>query len=831
MRKIRKFLLWLTLVLTFIFGAVSLFLYFNQDKLIQKLITEANKRLAVPIEVKNISINWYQDFPNIAVICEKVRIQEAVSGSKESLAELQQLSFSFDISSLIKGNYTLDKVKLKDGAVTIRNTIDGQRNYLILKKSEDSNSAKRTINFKLDEIDIKGVDINYLDEKLDQNYYLYGNELKAKLVKKNENYLITVEGEIKTKALNIQTLTYFQNKELKLNLQMNYNEDTEQLDFNPSKLSFNKNEFSINGGFNIASSFMNLSIDGINTDLETISSLLPNEYHKLIESYDATGEAIFKSSIVGELSSLNSPLVNIQFAVKNGKMKEPTYNTKVDSLNLTGSYSNGRGHSLRTSTLQIETAYGLIKGKTIQTTFTLTNFDKLHLKLSADGSIATHDLFSFFPNREDFSGLGGLIDFNINLNGDINNFKKASTAHKIDNSGEILLSGVEGIYKQYPLPFKDISGRLLFNKNDIAINGLSGKIGVSDLEVNGFFLNIIPYLLNDSESLLIEAATNSKYIDINELLSGLSNESYSEEKQQASYKFSISPFLQLDLKSKIDKLIFQRFEGRSISGNIQVKNQVLLAKDLKANTMGGKIKLSGSIDTEPLDIIDIRTTADFEKLNIDSIFYTFKDFSQDFLTQKHLKGKINAEVLAHIVLDKSLNFKSDEFEASILASIQEGKLINFEPMQSLSDYVNEKDLANLSFGEMKNSIQIKNKTIYLPEMLIKSNISEIEIQGTHTFDQAIDYSLLVPLKNYKRQDKDAAFGAIEETDEYTKLFLKITGTTDDFEVSWDAKKTLKSVGTKLKEEAKNIKNIITGKETDKQKKKEIEVKEDDYFDW
>jgi hypothetical protein len=187
--------------------------------------------------------------------------------------------------------------------------------------------------------------------------------------------------------------------------------------------------------------------------------------------------------------------------------------------------------------------------------------------------------------------------------------------------------------------------------------------------------------------------------------------------------------------------------------------------------------------------------------------------------------------LAHTVLDKSLNFIPEAFEASILASVKEGKLINFGPMQSLSDYVNEKDLANLSFGELKNSIQIKNKTIYLPEMIIKSNVSEIQVQGTHTFDQVIDYKLLVPLKNYKRLDKDAEFGAIEETDEYTKLFLKITGTTDDFTVSWDGKKTMNAVGGKLKEEAKNIKSLITGKGIKKENKKEIEVTEDDYFDW
>jgi uncharacterized protein involved in outer membrane biogenesis len=829
LRKIRKFLFWLVLLFTLIFGSVSLYLYYHQDKLIKTIITEINKRVDVPISVGKIAINWYQDFPNISIVCNDVKIQEAIKGSDAYLAELQQLAFSFDLLSLFRGDYTFDRVRLKNGTVTILTTKKGERNYLILKKSSDS--KKKDINFDLNKIEIEKVDINYIDENLKQSYYLFAEKLDAKLNKDDEIYQIEVKGDLETKKLSIQEMIYFRDKQLNLSMQLTYDEDKEQLSFDPSIFKVNKNAFSIAGLYKLENSYFNLKIDGIDTDIRTITSLLPYEFAQTIGPYEALGMAKFHGTIIGELSATNSPLVNMDFNVKNAYMKEPTYKTEIDSLSFTGSFTNGQQHSLKTSKLTIENAKALIKGRPIIASFQLSNFNHLYLRLATSGSISTQDLFGFLPISSEFKDLTGDLDFNLSLEGYIDDFEKASTAHKISNSGELSLHGVGGTYKAYPLPFKDFSGRLLFNKNDIAINSLSGEIGVSDIRMDGFFLNIIPYLLNDSESLLIEADTKSKYIDLNELLSGLSNETYSKEKQQASYKFSISPSLQLDLKSEIDHLIFQRFNGNAISGRIQVKDQTLVANPLKMNTMGGNIMLSGTIDTAPQNGIDILTTANFNQLNIDSIFYTFYDFNQDFLTQQHLKGRINADVLAHTVLDKSLNFIPEAFEASILASVKEGKLINFGPMQSLSDYVNEKDLANLSFGELKNSIQIKNKTIYLPEMIIKSNVSEIQVQGTHTFDQVIDYKLLVPLKNYKRLDKDAEFGAIEETDEYTKLFLKITGTTDDFTVSWDGKKTMNAVGGKLKEEAKNIKSLITGKGIKKENKKEIEVTEDDYFDW
>lgn len=830
MKKLRKILIAVLIAFVILFGSVSAYLYLNQDKVVKQLIVAINEQLTVPVEVGEISINWYTDFPNIAVVFNNITIQEAIDNSSFPLAKLETLALSFNLIALIQGEYVFDKVTLRHGEVTIRVSPSGQRNYLITKKGANT-SGNQNVNFDLSQINIDKVKINYVDEPMAQSYLTFAESISASLNKDGADYDIKVTGLINTEAIKLDDLSYFEGKELVIDTKLVYNENNETVKIQPSEITVNKSKFEVGGSYAITSSFIDLKIAGINTNFQTISSLLPNEYSRYLAKYKTKGETSFNSAVKGIFNSRNNPLVSMDFNIANGSLYEPEYQTRLDSIYLKGTFTNGGTRSFRTSTLTLQNITAQMKGQTINAEIELKNFDNYHLRLTTEGRIATKDLFAFIPHKENFSALEGDIEFNLGLSGYIEDFKQASTASRVNNTGEIRLQNVGGTYSHYPLPISNINGRLLFNKNDIAINTLQGKIGVSDIRMNGFFLNIFPYLLRKGQSLLIEADTKSNYIDLNELLSGLSNEQSTQQKQQESYKFSISPFLRLELKSEINKLIFQNFEGRNIAGKINVANQNLRADNLKLNSMGGKIQLSGAINTMSVNDVDIHTTANFSQLNIDSIFYTFKNFDQNFLTQQHLKGKINADVMAHIVMDKALNFKPEEFTASIAANITNGQLNNFEPMQSLSDYVNEKQLANLSFGELSNSIQIKNKTIYLPEMRINSNISEILIQGTHTFDQQIDYRLLVPLKNYKRPDKDTAFGAIEETEDYTKLHLKITGTTDDFHVNWDAKQSLKSVGEKVKEEGKNLIKIITGKNVRKEKKKEVEVTEDDYFDW
>ena len=809
---------------------MSVYLYYNQDKLIQQIITEANKQLNVEVKVDKIQLNWYQDFPNISINCSKVTVGESYKNSRSPLANFETLSLSFDILPLIQGKYVLNRLKLSEGKAYLKINKEGLRNFEVIKENTDSKAPSTKVSFKIENILLQNIHFQYEDANLSQDIKLFSSSSVAKLNVEGDDLYIDLNGALQSDYISIQELKYLEEKSLDIDASVVYNLKSELLSIQPSELKVNNNLFNVSGTFNIDNSKIDLKAKGVEADLKTIISLLPKEYEEYVKDYRSSGNALFEAEIKGTFNSQQNPLVNIQFQVNNGIMVEPTFNTQVDSIQLKGSFTNGYDHSLRTSKLTISGLNAIIANELIQADFELKNFDKPHLTLATNGKVSTADLFSFLPGKENYSQLTGMIQFNINLAGKVADFKSASTAFRIDNSGELVLSELGGIYKDYPLPFSAISGRLLFNKNDIAVNSLSGKIGESDIQMNGFFLNIFPYLLTDDQSILIEAETKSNFIDLNELLSGLSNKSNSAEKQQASYRFSLSPYLQLDLKSSIDKLIFQRFDGRKLRGAIIVQDQQLRARQFSVNTMGGKIALNGSIDTAPENTIDIKTTASFQQLNIDSIFYTFHDFKQDFLTQRHLKGKIDADLLAKIALDKSLNFIPSAFEASISASIKDGKLTDFEPMQSLSDYVNEEDLANLSFGELKNSIQIKDETIYLPEMTIKSNISEIQIQGTHTFDQEIDYKLLVPLKNYKKADKDEAFGAIEETKDYTKLHLKITGTTDNFDVSWDAKRSINSVGQKIKEEVKTIKDLLKG-EKKKEEEKQLEVEEDEYIDW
>jgi len=63
----------------------------------------------------------------------------------------------------------------------------------------------------------------------------------------------------------------------------------------------------------------------------------------------------------------------------------------------------------------------------------------------------------------------------------------------------------------------------------------------------------------------------------------------------------------------------------------------------------------------------------------------------------------------------------------------------------------------------------------------------------------------------------------------SKIFLKIIGTTDNYDVKLDKEATKKKIVSDLKKEVKELKEAFQNRGI--KKKKEVELQKDEYFDW
>jgi hypothetical protein len=568
---------------------------------------------------------------------------------------------------------------------------------------------------------------------------------------------------------------------------------------------------------------IDLTTKGENTDIQTLLSLLPESASQRFEKYKSEGDVYFNARLKGEISKHKNPSLSVDFGFKDATIFHPDYKTKIKDATLTGSFASQEITDPRQARLILKNIKGKINEENFEANFILNNFVDPEVICDFKGRVDAHALLGFYP-VESVKNVTGSLNADISFEGKIELLKNKATAQRAATRGTIELEDINLLYGKDEVPLAQLKGSLQFNNNDLALSNVSGKLGANDFLLNGFFKNIITFLLFENQPIGIETDLKSRYLDVDQLF----DLAFGSESTEEQYVFSISPNIYLNFNCDVESLKYKRFTARQVKGDLLVKNEVAVSRNLSFLAMGGDISLSGIVDAKNHKAIDVVSTFKLNNINVDSAFYVFENFQQNFIEDKHLKGKGTAEVNLEMTLNENLKLFQETLIADIAIVIKNGELNNFEPLQKLKKYVDDVGLNRLRFSELKNDIHIENKTVYIPQMDIRSNVSDLKVSGTHTFDQLIDYRIVTPFRR-KKKEPDAE-GAIEETGSgQSKLFLKITGTTDDYKVAYDTEAVRKKIANDIKKEVQELKDAFKSK--GKRQQKEVELEKDDYFDW
>jgi hypothetical protein len=110
---------------------------------------------------------------------------------------------------------------------------------------------------------------------------------------------------------------------------------------------------------------------------------------------------------------------------------------------------------------------------------------------------------------------------------------------------------------------------------------------------------------------------------------------------------------------------------------------VAVSRNISLKVMGGDLTLNGIVDAKNTKAIDVISTFNLKGIHVDSVFYVFENFHQNFIEAKHLKGQTDADVSLEMTLNQKLNLIPETLIADISTTIKNGELNNFDPLQSL----------------------------------------------------------------------------------------------------------------------------------------------------
>lgn len=822
MKKLKRCLLYFLLVLAVVLMATVTSLFLFKDRIIQQFIAEANKNLGTPVKIGKIDISAWAGFPNLAIEFSDVYIEDSHPGTSPLLTA-KKISFFLNPWEVWRENYSIKGLQVQKSETNLKINEKGVSNYIILKDGPEAKRGKG-IQFDLRNVRLSDTRVSYTDLGRKQGHVFNSQKLTASIDASHDLYNITALGQVTIEKIGIQSDGFLEMKDFNVVASLVYNDKEKDLLINPSILTLNKSNFDIQGSYRFKDkNLIDIHCDGKNTDIQTLLSLMPRQLSARLSKYESDGEVYFGLDLKGEISRSQSPSISVRFGCNQATLYHPEYRSRIENANLEGSFASPSINALNEAVLYLKNVSGVLNGRPFQTDMAIRNMIDPYVSFVFKGDLDAASLVNFYPIGE-IKQLSGDIGVDISFEGKTALLKKKATAQQVKASGSIDLRHLNFLFGEQETKFTDWNGVLRFTNNDLALTKVTGKLGDTDFELNGLFKNIFTFLLFDNQPIGIETDLKADFVDLDQLFE------IGFGKGSPDYKFSISPNLYLNFNCDIKSLRYKRFKPTRISGNLLIKNQAAVARNIDFRAMGGSVQLNGIVDAKNKAAIDVIGSFKINGVHLDSAFYVFGNFRQTFIGDNHLKGQAFASMDLEMTLDEKLKLFSETLVANISTTIKNGELNNFEPLHKLDKYLDDDGLDRLRFANLTNDIHIENKTVYIPQMEVSSNVTTIQISGTHTFDQRIDYRVIAPLRSKKKIDPDEAFGAIEGTGSgKSKLFLKITGTTQDYKIAYDKEAVKKKIAGDLKKEVLELKEAFKLKGA--RKKKELELETEDYFDW
>jgi len=281
------------------------------------------------------------------------------------------------------------------------------------------------------------------------------------------------------------------------------------------------------------------------------------------------------------------------------------------------------------------------------------------------------------------------------------------------------------------------------------------------------------------------------------------------------------------LNTSVQKFTFRKFEAQNVKGVVNLDGTKLTIDPVSFQTADGQFNAQiamsqGNDDNYRLNCLATLKGINIQKLfiNIQKLFTEFENFDQTFITDAHLRGVTNATVQFKTTVTKALKILPEKVESLIDISIDNGQLVGLESLQEIAAYVKKNKLAapfvdadkfaeklkSVSFSRLENVIEIKDRTIIIPMMDIKSSALDISARGKHTFDSKIDYTVGFYLRDVLVK-KEREYEVVDDG-LGRKLFVYMKGTTENPEYGID-KDVAKEIRQQERQaEKENVKALL-----------------------
>ena len=798
LRLFRNALLVLATVVVLGAGALAVLAHVYEDEVKATLVSAINEQLNTPVSVSDMDLTLVARFPQASMRLKNVLAKEVRTDGlvPDTLLFARELFLEFSLWDLFQGNYTVEQIHGEE--VRLYAGLDGNGNEnFIIWKTDTASTASTAI--ALNKVSVNDLRVRFTDTRTDLNILAHHDKMVVRGHFKDAINELELTGDISLKHWRQGERTILHDRSGHVSLAMEFGGADGV--FRITKGQVNTGNMPIDLTLAVTPTpkgdVLDLRANGLGLDLADLIAALPEALTAPIKAYGLKGEVDLAIHYAGPLDK-SGPDLSVGVKVSNGQMKESHSGTKFTNINgemaldLT---ANGVAKNLTVKNFSARSGSGSISGN-----WKSNGLANANVKADFKGDIALADILRF-AQIDTLEKVSGRLKADAHIAGklrDMGNIR-ASDLATLKISGTLTLRDADLKMKGVRHRISHLDADLALHGNDATVQGLKVEFQDNPIVLSGTLRNLVPYLLFKDQHLVIEAKGSSPRID----LAGLLRSDDAPTAQAKDYTLTLPASIELDLQANVKELLFEEFTATDITGRLRMKDRVFTASPVSFNTASGKVTGTLSLDARngrsdlaqaAIMPYPLAINAAITNINITELFAEFQDFGQDFIGHQHLSGTVNAEVAFNAPLSASMKLDPDQVACVMDLNMVNGAIKGHKPLLQVADYLQEnklvapfvdtkalrKNLGDIHFATLENQIAIRNGAVHIPNMLVSSNLMDIELSGTHYFNDKIDHHLNFRLSDLLRTGELAdEFGPITDDGTGMRIFLHMSGTADN----------------------------------------------------
>jgi len=818
----------LILLLLIVFAFAAPFLFKNKITSIVK--TQINKNIAAKVDFSDVDISLFRHFPRLAVGLDSLRVTGIGEFSEDTLVSARQIDVALNLMSVISGDVMkIHSINVEEPRVHAIVHKNGHANWMIAlpdtTQAATPAAPSKPFKMELQQYAITNGTISYKDEPGNMSSEITGLNHSGSGDFTSDLFTLRTKTSTESLSFTYGAVPYLVRTRTNMVANFDVDNKTAKYSFKVDDVSLNDLKLHTEGFFQLVNDStydMDIKFNGPSLDFKNILSLVPSIYRKDFASIKTSGQASLDGFVKGRYDSRHIPAYHVALGVKNGSFQYPDLPRPVKNINVSLIADNPDGVTDHTV---INIPQGHIEMEDAPFDFRLlvkTPVSDPYIDVQAKGRLDLAKVAQFVK-LEAGTKLAGLLIADMYLKGNLSSIEKQQY-EQFSAAGAIGLSDFSYASAAYPSPISLDNLLMTFNPKNITLSELKGAYMKTHFEANGVLNNLLAYALKN-KPLDGSFTVKADQVDLTALMGAMKTDSGATAGNKpaappaagaASAPFPVPANIDFVVRASVDQLHYDNLDMKNLSGSLKIADETVSMENVKADALDGTLLISGSYSTkESKKNPSIAFTYNVQHLDVQKTWYAFNTVQKLMPAGKFIAGKFSSQLTLNGKIGENMSpdLNSLNGEGSVLMT--EGSLNKFEPLNKLASTLNVEQLKEIPVKDIKTNFSFRNGRVIVDPFHVKLKDIDMEVGGSHGFDQSLDYAINLQLPrsmlggqaNNLVNDvvaKAGAKGVALKPGDKISLNGKMAGTITNPVVKMDLKEALSHTAGDLKKQATDL---------------------------